>query len=177
MNYKQLFFILALGFLIPSLIIPWVSIDFIGESTEYTPLKITKDILIKDNSNSALSPVKMIRPYKSSYYSMILSMMLYFSSFYFLYKSNSKKSNKLLLFAGIALLLAVGLYTFSIENYKTEFSYIASKTGGIIGEEFRGQENLIINSILQEGYGYKLAIIAAIFSILSYVKKDKDKEN
>jgi len=174
MDYKKLFFILALGFLIPSLLIPWSSIDFIGESTEYTPLKITKDLVIKDNSNNAFNLIKMIKPYKASYLSMILSMILYFSSFYFLYQSYNIKSSKLLLISAVLIFASIGLYSFSIENYKTGFSFIANETGGIVGEEFKGDEREIINNILKKDQGYYLTIIAGIFSMLSYIWK---KEN
>jgi hypothetical protein len=174
MDYKQLFFILALGFLIPSLIIPWASSDFIGESHSYTPLKITKGLLVEDKSNSVFNLVKLIKPYKMSYYAMILSMTLYFSSFYLLYRAHDKKSDKLLIFAAVFILLSVGLYTFSIENYKSGFSSIANQTGGIIGEEFRGDERSVINNIIKYGDGHKIALIAGIFSLLSYLRNPEN---
>lgn len=173
MDYKQLFFILALGFLIPSLITPWASIDFIDEKEEYTPIKITR-YLMHNEQDSPFNLVNMIKPYKISHYSMILGMILYFSSFYFLWQSNTKKSNKLLIIGIFLLSLSILFYTISIENYKTEFSKIANETGGIIGEEFKGDEKEIINNILRKEPGYNLAIIAGIISILSFIWK---KEN
>jgi len=105
---------------------------------------------------------------------MILSMILYFSSFYFLYQSYNIKSSKLLLISAVLIFASIGLYSFSIENYKTGFSFIANETGGIVGEEFKGDEREIINNILKKDQGYYLTIIAGIFSMLSYIWK---KEN
>jgi len=174
MNSHQILLILALGFLIPSLIIPWVDIDFIGESHSYTPLKISKSILINDKSDSVFDLVKIIRPYKLSSILLISSMTLYFGSLLVLIDStiNGKKQNKIYLILGLLLILSVIFYALSIEIYKSEFSNVANKTGGIIGEEFKGKENLIINNIIKEGYGYKLTIIGSVFLILSYFWKE-----
>lgn len=100
--------------------------------------------------------------------------------------SSSYKSWKLLplltsnivLAAGVLAIIApIGLI-YSTQSFKIQFSENAELLGGIIGEEWKGKADVIVNRLIMIGFGPYLAIVSGIISIFSYlIEKTYQRHN
>jgi hypothetical protein len=76
-------------------------------------------------------------------------------------KSNKKKlvlSSSIGLVAGILAIIIAVLWMYSIQSLKVQFSCYADLSGGIIGEEWKGNANVIIDRLIMIGVGPYLVI-------------------
>lgn len=183
MDYRLIFPLLAIAFILPSFILPWVVIDLISQYS-YSPLNIIIALISEDTnnifngSNISFNILDLMILYWDSYFALVSSMIIYLASFTTMILSLcfKKHTSKILLVAGILAILSSILWIYSIESFKIHFTENAVNSGGIIGEEFRGKENIIINNIIKMGIGYKITIAAGVFAILAYLWPLK-KEN
>lgn len=78
-------------------------------------------------------------------------------------------TSNITLTAGILAIIApIGLI-YSIQSFKTQFSENAELLGGIIGEEWKGKADVIVNRLIMIGFGPYLAIVSGIISIFNYL--------
>jgi len=169
MAYHFILIPLALGFLLPSLIIPWAVINFLGQYS-YSPLDIITAIISSQPQNK-FHLLNLIATYNDSYFAIIFSMVTYITSIATMIVSAISKmyKSKIGLIAGALSITSGVLWIYSIESFKIHFIQNAVESGGIIGEEFKGRENIIINSIVIMGFGHYLALISGVIAILAYL--------
>jgi dipeptide/tripeptide permease len=80
-----------------------------------------------------------------------------------------KHRAKIALIAGIMAITAGLGWVYSVQSFKGHFAQEAASTGGLIGQEWKGQENTIVNGIIIMGTGHYFVILAGIIAILAYV--------
>ncbi|MEK6872709.1 MAG: hypothetical protein AABW90_01705 [Nanoarchaeota archaeon] len=181
MDYRFIFPLLTIGFILPSFILPWVVINLTSQYS-YSPLNIILVLINEKNifnePNISFNLLDLMIIYVYSYFALVSSMITYLASFITMILSLcfKKHTSKILLVAGILAILSSILWIYSIESFKTHFTQNAEGSGGIIGEEFRGKENIIISTIIKTGIGHKITIAAGVFAILAYLWPLK-KEN
>jgi hypothetical protein len=190
-EYQFIFLPVALGLLLPTLALPWVLINFQGvssltptdllwgsyelgsNSTEYRdfaaasrehPELVYLDLVTSYNAQG-LYAIWMVT-YLASMIAIILSLTL------------RKWRSIIAVIAGILAISAVIAWFYSMEVLKSTFVEQAGMTGGVIGEEFKGNERALIDSILGIGFGPYLVIpagaMAILFSIVRHYGKSGD---
>jgi len=107
--------------------------------------------------------------YPNSNLALIATMVVYLSSISMMILSIVFNRSKILLIAGILAMSSGILWVYTIESFKTDFVQTAVSAGGIIGEEWKGQERSIINSIIIMGSGHYISILAGTLAILAYL--------
>ncbi|MCI0563060.1 MAG: hypothetical protein MN733_31670, partial [Nitrososphaera sp.] len=70
--------------------------------------------------------------------------------------------------AGVLAISSALLWVYSVESMKINFVQVTSITGGIIGEEFRGQEKTLADAFFLLGSGHYLALLAGVISLLGF---------
>jgi hypothetical protein len=179
MEYWFILVPISLGILVPTLLIPWLSIDLLGHHT-YSPLNILIEIIYLNDKtfiqSQNFSLLNIASTYYNSYYAVIFSITIYIGSISFLAASLllQKKYHKMLLLklvlvGGIFALAAGVSWMYAIETFKNRFEQEAASTGGLIGEEWKGKESMIINRIIMIGPIPYFVIGAGIIAISSYI--------
>lgn len=86
-KYRFILVPVSLGILVPSLFLPWLSIDLLGHHT-YSPLNILVEMIyLKDKTfiqSQSFSLLNITSTYHNSYYGIICSMTIYLGSISFL---------------------------------------------------------------------------------------------
>jgi hypothetical protein len=70
--------------------------------------------------------------------------------------------------AGILAIITAVLWIYSIQSFKDQFSRDANLSGGIIGEEWKGNANIIIDRLIMIGVGQYLVIASGVIAIFSH---------
>jgi hypothetical protein len=181
-SYQFILIPVALGLLLPTLLMPWVVINLLGING-LTPVDLVRgsyELSNASESNPDASETAREQPelvfldlvssynvtglyllWISAYLGSIVTMIL---------AAILKKWRARITVVAGALAIAAGLAWFvSIEVLKMNFVEQASLTGGLIGEEFRGNERALIDSIVMIGLGPFLAATAGAIGVLSYL--------
>ncbi|MBI2451485.1 hypothetical protein HYV50_00230 [Candidatus Pacearchaeota archaeon] len=172
-KYSFILFPLSIGIMLPSLIAPWVTINLSGQHS-HSPFDIIKSAISQSAgfvSQNQFDLLDLWAKYTDSYFALILSMITYITSITLMILSIALKKNrsKFILIAGILAMSSGISWIYTIESFKTHFVQTAVSAGGIIGEEWKGQESTIINSIIVTGFGHHLVILAGTLAILAYL--------
>jgi hypothetical protein len=168
-TYNFILLPIALGLLLPSLIMPWVTLDLFGTSNfsaidlvfwETDPIDgITPDIIREHPEiifHDLVKSYKLTVPYVISIASFLASMVGVIIAI----TMKSKHKWIVALIAGVFAITSAAIWLVLIESMKNSFAEQAALTGGLIGEEFRGNENSLADRILKVGIG-PLVIIPA----------------
>lgn len=176
-SYQFLLLPTALGLLLPSLIMPWVTLDLFG-TYNLSPI----DLLFSssDGADAGNSPDlirehpeiifhDLVRSYKAtSLY--IISMATFLAAIVGINLSIPMKNQQRMLVALIAGTLAITsaiAWFLLMDSIKNNLAQQAALTGGLIGEEFKGNERDLADRILKVGIG-PLVIIPAGGTGISY---------
>lgn len=165
---------MAIGIILPSLFVPWVSINVLGYES-FSPLDVVA-ALARSGPSSEKTVVldaslrSMITSYGNSY-TFAASMFLYLTGIAGISLSIVWRSKRvpMSLVAGILAISSGLLWIYSIESLKSNFIQVVSLTGGIIGEEFRGQERILADQFFVLGMGHYMAMLAGAASILGFI--------
>lgn len=183
--YRFIFLPAALGLLLPSLIMPWVVINFLGSSL-FSPIDIIGTFYWQDSSRLSSNSAQrfdlydLLSSYGDSFGASVASMVLYVSSIVGVISAIMFKAHRsrLVISAAFLAILSSALWLYSIESLKSSFSQQAAITGGIVGEEFRGHERALADIIIGVGFGPYVALAGGAVGILSYVsEKAANKTN
>src|SRR5215210_2949158 len=186
----------ALGLLLISLTLPWLTINLFGQrsysafdniqiltdsqkeernagDTSFNNNKPQNDLVIVDlttiypNSSSAFI-LSILILYPISIAVMVGAIV--FSAFG--RKGGSERklvlSSRIGLVAGILAIITAVLWIYSIQSFKDQFSRDADLSGGIIGEEWKGNANVIIDRLIMIGVGQYLVIASGVIAIFSH---------
>ena len=168
-SYRFILIPVFLGFLLAALIIPWIMINFLGKFS-YSPLDIVIGIFSK--SQNVINLFDLMSDFNDSYFAFIFSIFIYVISFVsigIIFPLLKKHRLKILLIAGMLAIVSGLFWIYSIESYKIHFIQNAISAGGIIGEEFKGQESIIINTIFIMRFGHYISIIGGLIAIFAYL--------
>jgi len=171
-EYRFILVPLALGIILPSIAVPWVTIRLLGQYP-FTPIDIIVSVISKAAGNVSQNQydlLNLLAVYPDSYFALIFSMIIYIGSITMMGLSIAMKNiSKFILIAGILAMSAGILWIYMIESFKINFVQTAVSAGGIIGEEWKGQENIIASSIIIMGLGHYIVILAGVVAILAYL--------
>ena len=188
----------ALGLLLISLTLPWLTINLFGQRSysafdnmqiltdaqkeeEGNPGGTSFDNNIKPQNDLVIADLTAVYPNSSS--AFILSILILypisiavmvgaivFSAFG--RKGDSERklvlSSRIGLVAGILAIIAAVLWIYSIQSFKDQFSRDADLSGGIISEEWKGNANVIIDRLIMIGIGQYLVIASGVIAIFSH---------
>lgn len=178
MEYSFILLPLALGLLLPSIAIPWLVVDFLGHHP-YSPLDIVGELVQRYSAdNNPNSPnqnqfllLDLTSTYAGTSSAFVFSTVVYLVSIPVIIASIvwKKYRAKIALAAGIIAITAGLAWVYSVQSFKTHFAQEASSTGGLIGQEWKGQESAIIDGIIIMGTGHFFVIVAGILAIFAYV--------
>jgi MFS family permease len=186
----------ALGLLLISLILPWMTINLFGQRSysAFDNMQILTDSR-KEEGNVGGTSIDNNKPqndlviadltavYPNSSSAFILSILVLYPISIALMigaivfsvigkKGGSKRklvlSSRLGLTAGILAVIAAVLWIYSIQSFKDQFSRDADLSGGIIGEEWKGNANVIIDRLIMIGVGQYLVIASGVIAIFSH---------
>jgi MFS family permease len=196
LKYQIILLTVALGLLLISLILPWLIVNFFGQrsysafdnmqiltnsqkeernagDTSFNNNKPQNDLVIADlttvypDSSSAFI-LSMLILYPTSITVMVGAIV--FSAIG--KKEGSKRklvlSSRVGLVAGILAIITAVLWIYSVQSFKVQFSRDADLSGGIIGEELKGNANLIIDRLIMIGLGQYLVIASGVIAIFSH---------
>ncbi|MGH9927223.1 MAG: hypothetical protein ACRD5B_17800, partial [Nitrososphaeraceae archaeon] len=77
-------------------------------------------------------------------------------------------SSRIALVAGILAIITGVLWIYSVQSFKVQFSRDAEISGGIIGEEWRGNANVIIDRLIMLGLGHYFVIASGVIAVFSH---------
>jgi len=180
--YQFILLPIALGLMLPTLLMPWVIINLQGVNG-LTPLDLVRgsyernnndggnkdDIVTSSREHPELVFLDLVSSYKvqgafalwiSTYLASIMAMIL---SLVF-----QRLRTRMAIIAGSLAIAAAMTWLYSIEELKVNFAEQAAITGGLIGEEFKGNERTLIDTIVRIGFGPYVAIPAGTLAILFY---------
>jgi hypothetical protein len=172
-SYHFILLPIALGLVTPTMLMPWAIISFQGVNG-LTPIDLIKGSLEKsDNAYTREHPelifLNLVSTSKmqSGY---LLWAISYFASIPAILLSLvfQRWRAKLAIIAGVLVILSASTWLILIEQMKVSFAEQAAITGGLIGEEFKGNERALIDTILKLGIGPFVALAAAAPCILFY---------
>jgi hypothetical protein len=177
-SYRFLLVPIALGLLLPSLIMPWVifglfgtsnlsPIDLLPSSSDAADSGVTPELVrehpevifhdLVESYNATNLYISSMATYLISIACMIVCMLM-----------NNQRKMIVTLVAGILAITSAIIWFVMIESVKTNFAQQAALTGGLIGEEFRGNEKGLADTILKVGIGPYIVSIAGGVGISSY---------
>ena len=178
MEYRFILLPLALGLLLPSMVVPWLIVDFLGHHP-YSPLDIIGELVQRNLSNNNTTPpsqnqfllLDLTSTYTGTSSAFVFSTVLYLISIPAIIAAMVWKKHraKIALAAGIIAITAGLAWVYSVQSFKTHFAQEASSTGGLIGQEWKGKESAIIDGIIIMGSGHFFVITAGILAIFAYV--------
>lgn len=177
-SFQFLLLPIALGLLLPSLIMPWVTLDLFG-TYNLSPIDLLSSS--SDRGEAGISPDlireypeiifhDLVRSYKVTT-SYIISMATFLAAIVGTIVSISMKNQRRMLVAVIAGALAITsaiAWLQMIDSIKNNFAQQAALTGGLIGEEFKGNERSLADRILKVGIGPYVIIPAGGAGIIYY---------
>ena len=197
LKYQIMLLTAALGLLLISLTLPWLTINLFGQrsysafdnmqiltnsqkeernagDTSFNNNKPQNDLVIADlttvypDSSSAFI-LSMLILYPTSITVMVGAIV--FSAIG--KKEGSKRklvllSSRVGLVAGILAIITAVLWIYSVQSFKVQFSRDADLSGGIIGEEWKGNANVIIDRLIMIGVGQYLVIASGVIAIFSH---------
>ncbi len=172
-KYRFIFAPIALGLLLPALVIPWVVINILGVRV-YSPIDIVVAFLYETENieqRSRFDFGDLVSPYRDSLTSSVLSMILYIASLMGMGAAIPLKKHRpqIALLAGLVAVTASLLWFYSIDSLKNNFAQQAALTGGIIGEEFRGQEKTLADLIIRLGIGPYVALAGGMVGAMTFL--------
>jgi hypothetical protein len=158
---------------------PWVILNFLG-TNGLTPVDLIGSSLGIQNGSVGNAPSQSAEDpdaiflnlvstngvailYSSSLTMFIVSIALMSAS-----AALRKQRRILVLIAGVLSIISSIAWFTTIEVLKVNFSEQASMTGGLIGEEFKGNERYLIDTILRVGFGPVVLIPAGASGIMYY---------
>jgi MFS family permease len=186
----------ALGLLLISLTLPWLTINLFGQRSysAFDNMQILTDSQ-KEEGNPGVTSFDNNKPqndlviadltavYPNSSSAFILSILILypisiavmvgaivFSAIGKKWGSKRKLvlSSRLGFIAGILAVIAAVLWIYSIQSLKDQFSRDADLSGGVIGEEWKGNANVIIDRLIMIGIGQYLVIASGVIAIFSH---------
>ncbi|HEX2014651.1 MAG TPA: hypothetical protein VLA68_05435, partial [Nitrososphaera sp.] len=163
----------AIGIIIPSLFVPWISTNVLG-FIQYGPVETFFTLFGSGSETGNVGGLKTdLRSIVGSYGSVYLfaaGISLYVASIASMLFSIPCRSwrSMLSLAAGILAISSALVWVYSVELMKINFIQVTSITGGIIGEEFRGQERTLADAFFLIGSGHYLALLAGVISLLGF---------
>jgi hypothetical protein len=168
MEYCFILLPLSLGLLLPSIVVPWLVVDFLGHHP-YSPLDIVGE-LVQHGQNQYLL-LDLTSTYTGTSSAFVFSTVLYLISIAAIIAAIVWKKHraKIALVAGIIAITAGLAWLYSVQSFKTHFAQEASSTGGLIGQEWKGKESTIIDGVIIMGSGHFFVITAGILAIFAYV--------
>lgn len=195
MKFQIVLLTAALGLLLISLTLPWLTINLFGQRSysAIDNMQILTDLQKERDTGSTsfdrnkphndfiIADLTTVYPDSSS--AFILSIViLYPISIALLVgaivfsaigkKGGSKRklvlSSRIGLVAGILAIITAVLWMYSVQSFKVQFSRDADLSGGIIGEEWKGNANVIINRLILIGFGQYLVIGSGVIAIFSH---------
>jgi hypothetical protein len=175
LKYKFIILPVIIGLLLPSFLVPWVTINLFGYHPFY-PLNILEELFTQPKSSSTTSQnqialLEIATSYKDAYAGIIISIILFIISIPTAVTATVSKSRRSILLVLVAFLSISSsiLWLYSIQSFKASFAHQASVTGGLIGEEWKGSENTLVNRIIRLGVGQYFILIAGIVALGSWV--------
>src|SRR5215216_4710548 len=197
LNYQIVLLMAALGLSLISLTLPWLTINLFGQRsyTAFDNMQILTDSQERRRRNAGSGSFDNNKPqndlviadlttiYPNSSSAFILSILILypisiavmvgaivFSAFG--RKGGSERklvlSSRIGLVAGILAIITAVLWIYSIQSFKDQFSRDADLSGGIIGEEWKGNANVIIDRLIMVGVGQYLVIASGVIAIFSH---------
>jgi hypothetical protein len=186
----------ALGLLLISLTLPWLTINLFGQrsysafdniqiltgsqkeernagDTSFDNNKPQNDLVIADlttvypdSSSTFILSILILYP-------ISIAVMVGAIVFSAVGKKGSSKrklvlSSKVGLVAGILAIITAVLWIYSVQSFKVQFSRDADLSGGIVGEEWKGNANVIIDRLIMIGLGQYLVIASGVIAIFSH---------
>jgi hypothetical protein len=173
-NYGFIFVPVALGVLLPALFLPWVLINLLG-LTPFSLIDIVASTIWKDDSrssdqNSRFDLQDFVSSYQDTSNAIVASMISYIASIIFMIAAIPIKRYRstIALSAGILAIVSSFLWFYSVDSLKNDFAEQAAITGGIIGEEFKGQERSLADIIIGLGLGPYVALVGGAIGTLAF---------
>lgn len=198
LNYQIVLLTAALGLSLISLTLPWLTINLFGQRSysAFDNMQILTDSQKeeeegnagdtsfdnnKPQNDSVIADLTAVYPNSSSAF-IISILILYPISIAGMVgaivfsaigkkggnKARSVLSSRLGLVAGILAIITAVLWIYSIQSFKDQFSRDADLSGGIIGEEWKGNANVIIDRLIMVGVGQYLVIASGVIAIFSH---------
>jgi hypothetical protein len=197
LNYQIVLLTAALGLSLISLTLPWLTINLFGQRSysAFDNMQILTDSQKEEEGNAGDTSFDNNKPqndlviadltavYPNSSSAFILSILILYPIsiagmvgaivFSAIRKKGGSKarsvlSSRLGLVAGILAIIAAVLWIYSIQSFKDQFSRDADLSGGIIGEEWKGNANVIIDRLIMVGVGQYLVIASGVIAIFSH---------
>jgi len=196
LNYQIVLLTAALGLSLISLTLPWLTINLFGQRSysAFDNMQLVTDSQEEEENaggtsfdnnkpqyDSVIADLTAVYPNSSS--AFILSILILYPIsiagmvgaivFSAIGKKGGSKrklvlSSRLGLTAGILAIIAAVLWIYSIQSFKDQFSRDADLSGGIIGEEWKGNANIIIDRLIMVGVGQYLVIASGVIAIFSH---------
>jgi hypothetical protein len=181
MEYRFIFLPISLGLLLPSLAIPWLTIDFLGHHS-YSPITILGEIINVNNNKNQNENFRLLDvtyTYHDSFIAIVISMIIYLVSTLVVIAGIllRKQRKRIVLAGGILAIIASITWIFAIDSFKSHFAQEAASTGGLIAGEWKGKESQIINHIIVIGPGHYFVIIGGVLAMSSYVLEKNHNRN
>ncbi|MGH9990704.1 MAG: hypothetical protein ACREAS_09735, partial [Nitrososphaera sp.] len=188
----------ALGFLILSTALPWLIVNLFGQRT-YSALDnltiiittaspMSTDALEKSQIDPIISDLNSWI-YSNSSFALIVGTILYPISLATMAialvlivlrnKVTSYWTHQTVVAAGILAIVAAAFWIYSIQSFKIQFSQEAELSGGIIGEEWRGSVERVLDRLIVIGSGPFVVAAGGIIAIFAffiertYIKREK----
>lgn len=162
---------LALGLILPAAAIPWIGINFMGNH-QFSPIDIVTLLYSKVSSTTPGEEpdiLNLLSSYDGSYYLAVFSLIAYVSSIATLVVAAAWRSwcSWIALTAGILAIASAACWVLAVDSLKESFSAQAALTGGIIGEEFKGHEQTLADSLIRPGIGQYFVACAGAVAVLT----------
>ena len=174
-SYRFIFVPAALGILLSALFLPWTIINFLG-LTPFSPSDIVSSALWQNDNKSSDQKSRFdlqdfISSYQNTFISATASMVLYIASIISMAAAIPfrRYRSTIALSAGILAIVSSLLWFYSIDSLKHNFAQQAAMTGGIIGEEFKGQERSLADLIIGLGLGPYVALAGGVIGMLTFI--------
>jgi hypothetical protein len=177
----------ALGFLLLSSALPWLIVNLLGQRaysalddlriiiTSVSPM--SRDALEKSQIDPVISDLNSWI-YPNSSFALIVGTLLYPISLAIMAlglvlivlrnKVTSYWIHRTVVAAGILAILSALLWIYSIQSFKIQFTQEAEVSGGIIGEEWRGSAESIIDRLIVIGSGPFVVAAGGIIAIFAF---------
>lgn len=169
----------SLGIMLPSIFISWIAVNFLGFH-QFSPIEIISELYAQDESQGRFDIRNLLSSYNDTFTYAVASFSLYFASLVGMIISIgwNKQRTKIALVSGILAITAAGIWIYSVESLKDNFSRQAAITGGIIGEEFKGHESTLADILIRLGIGqYFIAAGGAVAVLHYFVEKKLVRKN
>lgn len=195
MSYQIILLGAALGLLLISLVLPWLVVNLFGQRS-YSALDNiqiltttkkgegnTSGTSSSNNPQNDLVITDLTTVYPNSSSAFILSMLVLYPTSVavmvgaILFAAIRKKGDsqiksivftKIALVAGVLAIITGVLWIYSVQSFKVQFSRDAEISGGIIGEEWRGNANVVIDRLIMMGLGHYFVIASGVIAVFSH---------